>query len=155
MQGTRTRSSRLALGLLALILVACTPAASATQSVTGVATSSALAGATVDVTLKEFAITVSGPASHGAITFRVKNSGTMMHEFDIYKSSLALDKLPVNSSQQVDEGSPDVETIEASEPIPAGSTAEITATLKAGHYYLVCNQPGHYALGMRLDYIVR
>ena len=109
----------------------------------------------MDVTLKEFAITVSGTAPAGAITFRVKNSGTMMHEFDIYKSSLALDKLPVNASQQVDEGSPNVETIEASEPIPAGSTSEITATLKAGDYYLVCNQPGHYALGMRLDFVVR
>jgi sarcosine oxidase gamma subunit len=77
------------IGACALLLVSCAPAGSASQSLTTAATpSSAASGTIVDVTLKEVAITVSGPASHGAITFRV-------------------------------------------------------------------NQPGHYALGMRLDYVVR
>lgn len=78
----------------------------------------------------------------------------MVHEFDIYKSSLPLDGLPTNSSQQVDEGSPMVEVIEASVPIPPGTSVTIVATLAPGHYYLVCNQPGHYKLGMRLEYVV-
>ena len=150
----RALSSRLALGACTLLLVSCA-ATSVSQTTTSAATSSAGSAATINVTLKEFAITVSGAASPGPITFHVTNAGTMIHEFDIYKSSLAIDKLPVNASQQVDEGSPDVETIEASLPIPTGSTADITATLKAGDYYLVCNQPGHFQMGMRLDFVVR
>jgi len=140
----------------ALLLIAgCSAGASVSPSASAPVTASpAASGATVAVTLKEFSITASGQASAGAVAFRVTNAGTMIHEFDIYKSSLPIDKLPLDSSQQVDEGSPQVETIEASEPIAAGTTVNIVATLKAGHYYLVCNQPGHYALGMRLDFVV-
>ena len=156
MSARATRGVRLALVTLsALLLAACSAASTASPSTsTPVTASPAGSGAPVAVTLKEFSITVSGQASPGNVSFQVTNKGTMIHEFDIYKSQLPLDKLPINGSQQVDEGNPAVDTIEASEPIAAGATVNIVARLAAGHYYIVCNQPGHYSLGMRLDLVV-
>jgi uncharacterized cupredoxin-like copper-binding protein len=166
MAPTRARGVRLALTASALLLVtSCSAAASsASPSVSPRAdTASASAspsaaasgpGSNVDVVLKDFSITTSQHAVAGLVSFNVTNKGTMIHEFDIYQSSLPLDSLPLNSSLMVDESNPKVKTIEASLNIPAGTSQTITVTLSAGHYYLVCNQPGHYKLGMRLEYIV-
>jgi uncharacterized cupredoxin-like copper-binding protein len=161
MARTRASAVRFALTVSAVLLTASCSAPSASPSVSPrLNTASSRAspgrsgGATVEVTLKDFSITVPEPSSAGAISFHVANQGTMVHEFDIYKSSLPLDGLPTNSSQQVDDGSPMVEVIEASVPIPPGTSVTIVATLASGHYYFVCNQPGHYKLGMRLEYVV-
>lgn len=157
MPGTQ---ARVRFGLTAsavLLTAACSGAAPASPSMAGTASPSDVGGSgatTVDVTLKEFTITVSRQASAGEVTFQVANQGTMTHEFDIYQSSLPLDGLPMNSSQAVDEGSAMIKIIEVSAPIPAAATATIVARLAPGTYYLVCNQAGHYKLGMRLKYDV-
>ncbi len=111
-------------------------------------------GAPVGVILKEFSIVVQQQAAAGAVTFHVENHGTMDHELDIFHSTLPIDGLPVNSAQKVDESSAAVKIIEASVTIHAGESADIPVTLPPGSYYLVCNQPGHYTLGMRLEYVV-
>jgi uncharacterized cupredoxin-like copper-binding protein len=110
----------------------------------------------LDVVLKEFSIGVRPQqAKSGSLMFEVRNQGATTHEFDIYKSSLPLDNLPIDkSTNQVDENSPGVQSIELSPPIAPGTSAEMTATLPAGSYYFVCNKPGHYRQGMRFTYTV-
>ncbi len=148
------------LATVALLTVSCSSAGgstSASQSQAAASHSSlppASSGAPIGVILKDFSIAVQQQAAAGAVTFHVDNQGTMVHEFDIYQSTLPLGGLPVNGAQKVDEGSAAVKVIEASASIPAGASADIAVTLSAGRYYLVCNQPGHYKLGMRLEYVV-
>lgn len=36
-----------------------------------------------------------------------------------------------------------------------GASKDLTLTLPAGHYALICNVPGHYAGGMHADLTVR
>ena len=41
------------------------------------------------------------------------------------------------------------------EDIAGGKSKKLTANLKAGHYVLICNLPGHYKGGMRSDFTVK
>jgi uncharacterized cupredoxin-like copper-binding protein len=44
---------------------------------------------------------------------------------------------------------------DSGEPLKAGGTESFkTAQLSPGHYVAVCNLPGHYRLGMKLDVTV-
>jgi uncharacterized cupredoxin-like copper-binding protein len=85
----------------------------------------------VPVTEAEFKITVgSTDLKAGEITFEVKNDGKIPHDLAIKGTS---DKTDL---------------------IPAGGTAELKVTLKAGKYELYCTVPGHEAAGMKLDITV-
>jgi uncharacterized cupredoxin-like copper-binding protein len=85
----------------------------------------------VPVSEVEFKITVgSTDLKAGEITFEVKNDGKIPHDLAIKGTS---DKTKL---------------------IPAGGTAELKVTLKAGKYELYCTVPGHEAAGMKLDITV-
>jgi uncharacterized cupredoxin-like copper-binding protein len=85
----------------------------------------------VPVSEVEFKITVgSTDLKAGEITFEVKNDGKIPHDLAIKGTS---DKTKL---------------------IPAGGTAELKVTLKAGKYALYCSVPGHEAAGMKLDVTV-
>ena len=82
----------------------------------------------VPVSEVEFKITLESTAlKAGEITFEVKNDGKIPHDLAIKGTS---DKTKL---------------------IPAGGTAELKVTLKAGKYELYCTVPGHEAAGMKLD----
>jgi uncharacterized cupredoxin-like copper-binding protein len=82
---------------------------------------------TVQVTETEFKITLaSGNLKAGAVTFQVKNAGKIPHDLAIAGTS------------------------EKTALIPAGGTAELKVTLKAGKVELYCTVPGHKAAGMDL-----
>jgi plastocyanin len=66
----------------------------------------------------------------GKITFLAKNEGKIPHDLAV-KQTGAKTKL-----------------------IPAGGSAELTVTLKAGTYELYCTVPGHEAAGMKIDITV-
>jgi uncharacterized cupredoxin-like copper-binding protein len=66
----------------------------------------------------------------GEITFEVKNAGKIPHDLAIKG------------------------TADKTELIPAGGTAELKVTLKAGNYELYCTVPGHEAAGMKLSITV-
>jgi uncharacterized cupredoxin-like copper-binding protein len=66
----------------------------------------------------------------GEITFKVKNAGKIPHDLAIKG------------------------TADKTELIPAGGTAELKVTLKAGSYELYCTVPGHEAAGMKLSVTV-
>ncbi len=83
----------------------------------------------MDVTLKDFAIDVSGGTTlaPGTYTFHVTNSGPAPH-------NLTIDGPGVSGQSTATFG--------------AGGTADLTVTLKNGTYDLFCSVPGHKTLGM-------
>ncbi len=105
---------------------------------------------TVNVDIKEFSVTVdSAKAAKGNVTFTVHNQGTVTHEFVVFKSDLAADKLPLTSDGKVDEEASEVTHFDPEvEDLSPGSTGSTTINLAPGHYVLICNLPGHYAGGM-------
>ena len=113
----------------------------------------AVAADTVNATLTEMHISVDrASVAAGPITFVVKNNGTVVHEFDVIKTDVPQDKLPADPAQpgKVDETGNVGETGE----INPGESQTFTITIPAGHYVIMCNEAGHYAAGMHLDFTV-
>ena len=107
----------------------------------------------VTVEMKDYSITVT-PATMkaGTIKIGIKNSGAMLHEFDLIKTDLAPDKLPI------DTGAAKAKTdglVKQVQNLGVGKVATVSADLAAGHYVIICNVAGHYQLGMRAELTVQ
>ena len=88
-------------------------------------------------------------AKAGSVTFAITNKGTIPHEFVVFKSDLAVDKLPMLADgTAVDEEGAGLTSVDEVEDIAVGATPTLTVTLPAGHYIVICNLPGHYQSGM-------
>ena len=87
-----------------------------------------VSGKKIDVTEKDFSITVAGGSTvkPGTYTFVVVNKGPSSHD------------LTVNGPGVADKAT----------PISGPGTQTLTVTLKKGTYDLFCSVPGHRALGM-------
>jgi plastocyanin len=87
-----------------------------------------VSGKKIDVTEKDFSITVAGGSTvkPGTYTFVVVNKGPSSHD------------LAVNGPGVADKAT----------PISGPGTQTLTVTLKKGTYDLFCSVPGHKALGM-------
>ncbi|HKV67837.1 MAG TPA: cupredoxin domain-containing protein [Gaiellales bacterium] len=134
------RSLRLAAAAaaLTLALAACGSASSSsTPSTTTAAggggggttsTPVAVSGKKIDVTEKDFSITVAGGATvkPGTYTFVVVNKGPTSHNLTIDGPGVAGKATPTSGP----------------------GTQTLTVTLKKGTYDLFCSVPGHKALGM-------
>ncbi len=99
----------------------------------------------------------SAPA--GSVTFAVTNTGPEdVHEFVILKTDLDPGALPVDANGAVTETGAGIEVVDEIEDIPVGSSQELTATLAAGKYVLLCNiydeteKEAHYKMGMRIAF---
>lgn len=153
----------MAVGVVALAVAACTPAATGTASVSASASTSAsedMAAGTVNVTLQEFSV-IPDPTTvpAGEVTFHVTNNGPDdVHEFVIFKTDLAADALPTAEDGSVDEEGEGVELIDEIEDVPVGESMDVTVSLDAGAYVLICNivegDEVHYAMGMRTAFTV-
>lgn len=108
----------------------------------------------VSVTLKEMLIgldTAVVPA--GPVVFSVSNAGGVTHELVVLKTDLVPDAIPARTT----------DSSKAQEPGNSGEIEDIDAarfsggafTLSAGKYVLICNEPGHYAAGMRISLLVQ
>ena len=125
--------------------------------------SSAAADNVVAVTLQEWAVLPSpSSASAGEITFQVTNDGPEdIHEFVILKTDLDAAELPTDEHGAVSEDGEGIEVIDEIEDIPVGETQEVTVTLEAGNYVLLCNiydedeDEAHYAMGMTVAFPVQ
>jgi uncharacterized cupredoxin-like copper-binding protein len=98
---------------------------------------------------------VADPATAGAgsVTFNVENVGTTLHNFNIVKTDLAPDALPVDDATfKVDESQLDI--LGASDDLDAGTTDSIEVTLEPGSYVIFCNVPAHYGQGMNTAFTV-
>jgi uncharacterized cupredoxin-like copper-binding protein len=115
------------------------------------------APASVRVTEKDFAIAPSAPAATaGLVDFAVSNAGPSEHEFLIFKSDLAADKLPLGSDGRVDEnGAGATKVFDSGSNIAVNGSKTFQTALTPGTYVLVCNLPGHYAAGMHATITIR
>jgi caa(3)-type oxidase subunit IV len=112
-------------------------------------------GQVIEVKEVSFNIAMSQTSAQaGPVTFHIVNGADdMLHEFIFIQSDLPADELPTDEATgRVQEDA--VTIIAAAEDIPPSSSRNITVNLAAGHYVAVCNLPGHYEQGMRIDFNV-
>jgi uncharacterized cupredoxin-like copper-binding protein len=94
-------------------------------------------------------------APAGEVSFRVVNAGGMIHEFLVLPlpARQAIGARPVGFDGKVSETGSVGEASKscgegAGDGIVPGATGWVTLQLPAGRYELICNLPGHYAMGM-------
>lgn len=83
----------------------------------------------------------------GRITLDVRNAAddNMEHELVVIRTDLSDDALPVSKGQVLERK---LKKIGEVEDIGPGKSKRASFKLAPGHYALICNKPGHYALGM-------
>ena len=97
-------------------------------------------------------ITVTVPSvKAGKIKIGVRNLGTMEHSFEVLKTDLPQDKLPVDGASAKAKEDGKVGEIKS---IAAGKSASVTVDLTPGKYVFICNVAGHYQLGMHTGFTV-
>jgi len=99
----------------------------------------------VAVEMRDYKVELSVPSvKAGLVKFGVRNAGGMEHSFELIKTDLAIDKLPVDGGKAKEDG-----LVKQIKSIAVGKVATITADLQPGSYLIICNIAGHYQLGMR------
>lgn len=104
----------------------------------------------VGIQLAEFSVrpTVTQAAA-GKIMFAVQNSCRVTHEFVVLRTNKpAAD--PLRGSRADESGN-----VGETGDLKPGQARSITLSLRAGHYALICNLPGHYAAGQHTDFTVK
>lgn len=154
-QGTRPTGRLMRLGAsLAVLVVLAGCNTAATPSSPPSAAASPAGGGAVTAALSEFKIELgASSAAAGPVTFTVSNTGTTVHEFVIFKTDLAIDKLPLNSDgTTVEEEGEGLSAIDEVEDVAVGAEESLPVTLAAGRYVMICNLPAHYTSGMRAEF---
>jgi uncharacterized cupredoxin-like copper-binding protein len=115
----------------------------------------AAAGRVIDVTERDFRISVSpSVVQPGAVVFRATNRGPDAHELIIVR--VRDRKLPLRSDGlTVSEEKLEKATVGVLEPGQPNTVRELPARLGPGRYVLFCNMSGHFMGGMRADLVVR
>lgn len=104
-------------------------------------------------TLREMSIDMPWQSAiAGPVTFSVTNTGTVTHELVVLKTDLDEANIPPDPNE-VGRVSEDASVGESGDVAP-GATVTFTLDLSAGHYVLICNEPGHYAAGMHTTFWV-
>ncbi|MFI9847516.1 plastocyanin/azurin family copper-binding protein [Nonomuraea sp. NPDC051941] len=124
-----------------------------------------LPGKVVDVDLTDTAgaapmrLTVKpAKVTAGTVSLRASNTGTLAHEVVVLPLAAGkpIGKQPIGADSRVSETGSIGEASHncaAGEGggIAPGSAGWATLTLQPGRYELICNFPGHYAMGMRAE----
>ncbi|MFL9896629.1 cupredoxin domain-containing protein [Paraburkholderia fungorum] len=89
----------------------------------------------------------------GTVTFEVSNAPDtgLKHELVVLKTDLAADKLPVKNGRVSESQFKKMGEVEDIDP---GKNKRLTLKLAPGHYVLICNQPGHYSMGLHTSLLV-
>ena len=94
-------------------------------------------------------------AAEGQVTFVVTNHGAKTHEFVVLRTDSPADSFPIVSFEgepnRIDEDAPGVTNVGETGDMEPGTTMSLTIDMSAGHYAVVCNLAGHYAMGMHQD----
>lgn len=95
------------------------------------------------------------------VSFLAHNGGGIVHELVVLQLPVAVSAgaLVVQPDNKVDEAGSRGEASRscsagAGDGLQPGTTGWVTLSLATGQYALVCNEPGHYAAGMRVDFSV-
>jgi uncharacterized cupredoxin-like copper-binding protein len=109
------------------------------------------------ITLTEFHVAASATTvSPGSYPFAITNSGTVPHEFLVFKSDLSPVAYPVDAGGRIDEEGPGVTLLSDGENLDPGASQSRTIDLTVpGKYLYVCNLPGHFKDGMYVEVTVR
>jgi uncharacterized cupredoxin-like copper-binding protein len=130
-----------ALLALALLVVSCAEPAESAPS-----------DSQVVAELADYKITVNVPSvKAGKVKIGVRNVATMEHSFQVLKTDLPHDKLPVDGASAKAKEDGKVGEIAS---IAAGKSAAVTLDLVPGKYVFMCNVAGHYQLGMHTGFTV-
>ncbi len=113
-------------------------------------------GSGTPVQVAEYKITMPTTLTPGVHTFALTNTGTIPHELVIFETDLAANDLPLKAGGDVNEESPELHAVaDSGDALKAGGDQTVkTDALRPGHYVAVCNLPGHYRLGMKLNVTV-
>jgi uncharacterized cupredoxin-like copper-binding protein len=110
------------------------------------------AGSQVVAELADYKITVNVPSvKAGTIKIGVRNLGNMEHSFEVLKTDLPQDQLPVDNASAKAKEDGKVGEIKS---IAAGKSASVTIDMTPGKYVFICNVAGHYQLGMHTGFTV-
>jgi uncharacterized cupredoxin-like copper-binding protein len=102
--------------------------------------------------MTDYRITVNVPsAKAGKIKIGVRNLAAMEHSFEVIKTDLPQDKLPVDGASAKAKEDGKVGEIKS---LPAGRSGAVTLDLQPGKYVFICNVAGHYQLGMHTGFTV-
>jgi len=108
----------------------------------------------IAATLSDFAIDLAETsAPTGSVSFDIRNDGPSIHEFEVLRTDLAADELPVDSGV-VQTSAEGVEIVDEIEEIAPGTNAELSIDVDAGSYVIICNVVGHYESGMFAPFTV-
>lgn len=110
------------------------------------------AGSQVIVEMTDYKVTVNVPSvKAGSTKIGVRNLASQMHSFEVLKTDLPHDKLPIDgvSAKAKEDGK-----VGGIESIAPGGSASVTLDLAPGKYVLICNVAGHYQLGMHISFTV-
>jgi uncharacterized cupredoxin-like copper-binding protein len=110
----------------------------------------------VQASTVEYKVLMPTTLTTGKHTIGYTNNGTIPHEIVIFKTDLPANRLPLRADGDVNEESPLLTSVaDSGNPLKAGGTKSFTTSpLTPGHYVAVCNLPGHYHLGMKLNVTV-
>jgi uncharacterized cupredoxin-like copper-binding protein len=110
----------------------------------------------VQASTVDFKVLMPTTLKTGKHTIGYTNNSTVPHEIVIFKTALPANRLPLSADGDVNEESPLLTNVaDSGNPLKAGGTKSFTtASLVPGHYVAVCNLPGHYRLGMKLNVTV-
>ena len=140
-----SRRARYSIGLAALLLASALAACSARSAPTAAINR-------VAVTLEDFKLTTATltlPA--GPVSFDVTNNGPSTHEFNVDRTNLAADKLPIDSTGLfVAEDSPLLHRQGSVESAALGTHHKLSLNLAPGTYVVYCDLEGHYLSGMHV-----
>ena len=154
----RRRSSRRTARLLAI--ACCILLATAVGSIAwGASQSSATVTPFPSITAAESDFTIHLSAAHvaaGPYALVADNRGPSAHELVVFRTSLASNKLPLDTEGNVIEDSPQlVKVADSGASVTPGHSRALYTVLTPGNYVFVCNLPGHYRLGMRAALVVQ
>src|ERR1700676_2563430 len=92
-------------------------------------------------------------SSPRTVTFEVGSAPDtgLTHELVVLKTDLAADKLPVKNGQVSESRLKKMGEVEDIDP---GKNKRLTLKLAPGRYVLICNTPGHYAMGLHTSLLV-
>jgi uncharacterized cupredoxin-like copper-binding protein len=100
-------------------------------------------------------VTSSSRATAGTVSFRVVNTGMLVHELVVLPLSAGQtvgDRVPAGNGKVDETGSIGEASNScasgAGTGLDPGSIGWVTLHMSPGNYELICNQPGHYAAGM-------
>lgn len=99
----------------------------------------------IQVDMKDFQFVLpTTPLTAGTATFFVRNGGPSAHDFTVIKTDKPADKLAYDGVKVTEP------SLAGTAPLNPAQSATLAVNLTPGKYVFVCNQPGHYPLGMRI-----